>query len=60
MPKMDFKVKRRLLEFVKIQLLRGKMKNDVGDWSTMTQKMLLGLLVISKKKNLNPFLAKNK
>ena len=50
MPKMDFKVKRQLFEFVKIQLLRGKMKNDVGDWSTMTQKMLLGLLVISKKK----------
>ena len=34
----------------------GTMTNDVGDGSTMTQEMLLGLLVISKK-NLNPYLA---
>ena len=56
MPKLDFKVEKRLFEFLKIQLYMGTMTNDVGNGSTMTQKMLLGLLVISKK-NFNPYLA---
>ena len=34
----------------------GTMTNEGEDGSTMTQEMLLGLLVISKK-NLNPYLA---
>ena len=55
MPKMDFKVEKLLCKSFKFNFYVGTMKNDVVDRSPMTQKMLLGLLVISKK-NFNPYL----
>ena len=48
--------KNDISNFWKFYFYMGTIKNNAGDGSTMTQEMLFGLLVISKK-SLNAYLA---